>query len=638
MKRVLALGFFDGVHLGHGALLRRVRQLADKLGLPAAAISFDTHPDNLVSDAQIALINSPQDREYLMKRRYGMDEMLLLHFDRARMQQPWQDFVEETLLGEFHAAHVVCGEDFRFGARGEGTPEKLALLCAKAGVGCDCIGQVKLGGTPVSSTLIRTLLSQGELSKANRFLGHPHTLSGEVISGRHIGRTIGIPTANLKLEPQVLLPRSGVYAAQASFNGMQHPAVVNVGVCPTVGGEHFGVEAWILGYNGDLYGQTLRLSFYEYLRAEKTFPSLEALKAEIIRNAEQTQRIFAAQEKTQCSAAPFDSCDKGEVECITLRDETGVEVELLTLGATLRALRVPDRRGKLVDVCLGYARSQDYLEHDGCLGATIGRCANRIAGAAFVLDEQMWRLPANEGANTLHSGDCGYHLRIWMYLLQENGVRFFLTSPHLDQGFPGTLEVALSYTLRHGQLTLDYRAHCDRNTVVNLTNHAYFNLSGHQSGAIDAHRLQVNASKYTPCRAHGIPTGEIADVAGTMLDLRSPTRLGDRLPALPATRGYNHNFVLDAPQSAARVYSPDTGIALEIGTTLEGLQLYTAGFLSERRGKDGAGYGMHSGLCLEPQHFPDAVNQPSFPSPVLERGKQYHHRIVFSFYVEEEAI
>ena len=283
---VLALGFFDGVHLGHGGLLKKTREVANRLGLPAAALTFDTHPDTLVFGAKVPLLNTPEERKYLMQSLYGIDQVLTLHFDRVTMEQPWQEFVRKTLVQKYRAAHVVCGHDYRFGAGGRGTPEKLAEECARLGLGFDCIPEIRLEGQTVSSTLIRSLLEGGETAKAVRFLGHPHILTGTVISGRHLGRTLGIPTANLSVSEGILVPKFGVYAARAVFDGQTRPAVVNIGVRPTVDGHTVTVEPWILDFDGDLYGHTLRLELTDFLRPEQKFASLEALKAEVLRNAE----------------------------------------------------------------------------------------------------------------------------------------------------------------------------------------------------------------------------------------------------------------------------------------------------------------------------------------------------------------
>ena len=290
---VLALGFFDGVHLGHGGLLARTREVAGRLGLPAAALTFDTHPDELVFGRPVPLINTPADREWLMHTYYGIDRVFSLHFDRETMHQPWREFVLQRVLGEYHAAHVVCGHDFRFGDRGAGDPEKLAALCHEEGVGCDCIPEIRVDGQTVSSTLIRRLLAEGEMARAVRFLGHPHVLSGTVVSGRKLGRMIGIPTANLQLPPGVLTPRFGVYAAKACFDGQRLPAVVNIGVHPTAGSLPAPVlEANLLDFRGSIYGRTLHIWLYKMLRPEQRFASLDALKAQIAHDADTTRAYF----------------------------------------------------------------------------------------------------------------------------------------------------------------------------------------------------------------------------------------------------------------------------------------------------------------------------------------------------------
>lgn len=289
-KYVIALGFFDGVHLGHGGLLRQARAVADRLQIPAAALTLDTHPDALLRGEAVALLNTPAERELLMRRLYGIDEVLTLHFDREVMRQPWEDFVRTTLAQRYHAAHLVCGHDYRFGADGAGTPALLAQTARSLGIGFDCIPEIRLDGQTVSSTLIRRLLRDGEMRQAVRFLGHPHLLSGTVVRGRQLGRTLGIPTANMAVSESILLPRRGVYAAKARFDGQERLAVVNIGCRPTVHGETVTVEPWLLDFDGDLYGHELCLELYDFIRPEREFPSLDALKAEILRNAEQVRR------------------------------------------------------------------------------------------------------------------------------------------------------------------------------------------------------------------------------------------------------------------------------------------------------------------------------------------------------------
>lgn len=292
--RVIALGFFDGVHLGHAALLRLTRRRADEMGIPAAVLTFDTHPDTLVYHQPVPLINTLEDRKYLMEEKFSMDEVILAHFDRAMMEMPWEAFVNDYLLGELGAKHVVCGHDFSFGYRGQGTPDKLRRLCAQRGVGVNVVDKVSLGGITVSSTHIRQLIRQGDMEAAAQMLGHRHFLSGEVLHGKELGRRLGFPTANLALPEGLIAPAYGVYATLVTLpDGSAHPAVTNVGVRPTVH-DQLGrlVEAWILDCTAELYGEKIRVEFFTRLRGEKKFDSLEALREEVLRNADETRVYF----------------------------------------------------------------------------------------------------------------------------------------------------------------------------------------------------------------------------------------------------------------------------------------------------------------------------------------------------------
>lgn len=290
--RVIALGFFDGVHLGHGQLLTRCRQEADRLGCRAAALTFDSHPDSLVSGKAVPLLSAPQDRARLMEELYGIQEVLPIHFDRHMRDMPWEFFLQSVLVEGYHAAALICGHDFRFGAGGEGTAARLLEACAKLGIGCAVIPEYRLEGITVSSTYIRSLLEAGDLDRARRFLGHPHQFTGTVVSGAHLGRTWGIPTANLELPPELLLPPKGVYACRARTPEGPYLAVTNIGTRPTVNGHGLTIEPWLLDYTGDLYGQPVTLELWHFLRGERRFPSLEALQDEIRRNASQTRAFF----------------------------------------------------------------------------------------------------------------------------------------------------------------------------------------------------------------------------------------------------------------------------------------------------------------------------------------------------------
>ena len=289
-KVIYALGFFDGVHIGHGALLQTCRELALQHGCKAGVITFTSHPDTLVSGKTPMLINSPADRKKILTQQFHMDVVVELPFDERVMKTHWARFLEA--LDWLNAAGFVCGSDFRFGAGGLGTAKKLEGFCKKRELACAIVPQQMLGGIRVSSTHIRQLLENGEMETAVQFLGHPHLLSGTVIPGRKLGRTLGIPTANIPLPEGVVTPKLGVYMCKAEVDGTEYLAVTNVGNRPTVGGHHITVEPWLLDFDGDLYGKELTLFFHAYLRPEKKFPSLEALKAEIQENAEKTRKFF----------------------------------------------------------------------------------------------------------------------------------------------------------------------------------------------------------------------------------------------------------------------------------------------------------------------------------------------------------
>lgn len=292
-QRVIALGFFDGVHTAHGALLRRVKEVAAERNAVPAAFTFDCHPSARLSGRSVPLLTSVEDRAFLMQSRYGMEEILVASFDEM-MQMNWADFISHYLAGEQSAVHVVCGNDFRFGWKGEGNPERLKSKCAELGIGCDVIGAIELDGIRVSSTYIRTLIESGDMERAAEFLGHPHILSDIVTPGKRLGRTLGFPTVNLHFQPGVIVPAYGVYAAKVYLeDGSEQIAVVNVGVRPTVEAvSEPNVEAFLLDFDGDLYGQRVRVEFYRHLRGERKFPNVETLTQEVLRNAEETRAYF----------------------------------------------------------------------------------------------------------------------------------------------------------------------------------------------------------------------------------------------------------------------------------------------------------------------------------------------------------
>ena len=288
-RRIFALGFFDGVHLGHQALLKQCLSLARQYSATPAAITFDRHPMSLFTPQPPALINTTADRERLLKQ-FGIQYIHSIPVTKEVMSTSWQNFLAE--LQDLGAVGFVCGNDFRFGHRGEGSAEKLQAYCAQRQLPCIVVPEQTVDGIRISSSHIRSLLEQGKVEEANRFLGHPHILTGTVVPGRQLGRTIGIPTANLHLPQALLVPKFGVYACIACFDGERHPAVTNIGTRPTVNGHHITVEPWILDFSGDLYGKDITLEFHRFLREERKFDSLDALKAEIHHNAQQTRTLF----------------------------------------------------------------------------------------------------------------------------------------------------------------------------------------------------------------------------------------------------------------------------------------------------------------------------------------------------------
>jgi aldose 1-epimerase len=346
------------------------------------------------------------------------------------------------------------------------------------------------------------------------------------------------------------------------------------------------------------------------------------------------------------SREPFGTLPDGTaVELFTLRNASGMEVKVTNYGGIITELKVPDRDGNLDDITLGYSSIDGYVKSSPYFGALIGRYGNRIGKAQFTLDGKTYKLPANDGPNTLHGGPKGFDKVVWnaepFERGGERGIVFTYTSPDGDQGFPGTLEARVTYTLTDkNELAFDYHATTDAPTVVNLTQHAYFNLAGDGSGDILGHELTINADRYTPVDGGLIPTGELATVEGTPFDFRTKTTIGARIDAdheqIKRGGGYDHNFVLnrsgDGLELAARVEEPKTGRVMEVHTTEPGLQFYSGNFLDGTiTGKNGHVYNKRSGICLETQHYPDSPNQPSFPSTTLNPGETYTSRTVYTF-------
>ena len=293
IKRAIALGFFDGVHIGHGALFQKTKERAAELGATASVLSFDVHPDKLVFGTEVPLINSALGREEIIRRCYGIENVVFIHFNKRTMRMPWKEFAE-IIIEELNLAWIVVGHDFHFGFKGEGDAAKLRDFCAERGIGCDIIQPVTLDGRVVSSTYIRTLISEGDMEQAARYLGHPHTLQDTVHSGYHLGSKMGTPTINMRFPDGVLVPKHGVYASKVFLeDGSAYIAVSNIGVRPTVSDENrVNVESHLLDYSGNLYGRQARVEFYKFLRPEIKFANPEELFRQIQRDTCDARRYF----------------------------------------------------------------------------------------------------------------------------------------------------------------------------------------------------------------------------------------------------------------------------------------------------------------------------------------------------------
>ncbi|MCM4076478.1 aldose epimerase family protein [Paractinoplanes hotanensis] len=333
---------------------------------------------------------------------------------------------------------------------------------------------------------------------------------------------------------------------------------------------------------------------------------------------------------------------EGAVDRYVLANGEGMRVGILTYGGIVQSVEAPDRTGATANVVLGFDRLRGYVDNPGpYFGALIGRYGNRIARGRFTLDGAGYELPINNGPNSLHGGAAGFDKRIWSATRTEDTVELRLISPDGDQGYPGTLTVTVRYTLTGGNaLRIDYEATTDAPTVVNLTNHSYFNLGGEGSGDIYGHRVRLHAGHFTPVGADLIPTGELRPVAGTPMDFREPVAVGERIRTgdeqLSHAGGYDHNWVLDSSDgaltTAAEVSDPVSGRTLTVSTTEPGLQFYSGNFLDGTMiGTSGRLYRQGDGLALETQHFPDSPNQAAFPSTVLRPGETYRSTTVWQF-------
>jgi aldose 1-epimerase len=350
----------------------------------------------------------------------------------------------------------------------------------------------------------------------------------------------------------------------------------------------------------------------------------------------------AMQAKTNVTKQAFGQTPDGTaVDLYTLADGK-VEARITNYGGIIVSLRTPDRNGKLDDVVLGYDSFDGYLANPAYFGAIIGRYANRIAHGSFQLDGKTYSVPKNDGDNALHGGVSGFNKAIWAAKQIKDGVELTYVSKDGEQGFPGTLTTTVRYTLGGGSLRVEYSAATDKDTVLNLTNHSYFNLAGQGKGEVLGHLVKIDAARFTPVDSALIPTGELKPVQGTPFDFRAPHAIGERIDASDAQLklglGYDHNFVLDHPEGqlaeAAEVYEPTTGRILKVLTTEPGVQFYTGNHLDGSiTGKQGIIYKPRFAFCLETQHFPDSPNHPSFPTTELKPGQKFHSVTVYEFSV-----
>ena len=348
----------------------------------------------------------------------------------------------------------------------------------------------------------------------------------------------------------------------------------------------------------------------------------------------------AMQAKTNITKQAFgQTADGAAVDLYTLTDGK-VEVRITNYGGIIVSLRTPDRSGKLDDVVLGYDSFEGYRANPAYFGAIIGRYANRIAHGSFQLDGKTYSVPRNDGDNALHGGIRGFNKAVWAASEIKDGIELTYVSKDGEQGFPGTLSTTVRYVLERGALRIEYSATADKDTVLNLTNHSYFNLAGQGKGEVLGHIVKIDASRFTPVDATLIPTEELKSVQGTPFDFRTPHAIGERIDAkdeqLRLGLGYDHNFVLDRPagrlSEAAEVYEPTTGRILRVLTTEPAVQLYTGNHLDGSiTGRQGVVYKPRFGFCLETQHFPDSPNHSSFPSTELKSGQKFHSVTIFEF-------
>ncbi len=349
----------------------------------------------------------------------------------------------------------------------------------------------------------------------------------------------------------------------------------------------------------------------------------------------------------QITRALWGTHENRDVYLYTLTNCSGMQARITTLGGIIVSLTAPDREGVWADVVLGFDELESYRKPNPFFGALVGRYANRIANASFTLHDITYRLVPSEGENQLHGGLQGFDKKVWDSVIvpapDGDSLALSYFSRDTEQGYPGNLDVTVLYTLtENNALRIDYQARTDQDTIVNLTNHSYFNLAGHNSGTVLDHQLEIRSSAFTVIGEDSIPTGEIRSVEGTPLDFRKPVAIGARIhaddPQLRMVKGYDHNFCIDSdarlPEICATARDLASGRIMTVMTDKPGVQLYTGNFLQDVPGKDGCVYPQHAGFCLETQYYPDSPNQPEFPSPVLKAGETYAYTTVYAFSAE----
>lgn len=347
------------------------------------------------------------------------------------------------------------------------------------------------------------------------------------------------------------------------------------------------------------------------------------------------RRSLYGREHMNISKRLFGKTESGqEVYLWRLENDTGMIAKMLDYGATIRSIIVPDKNGKPTDVVLGYDTLAEYVYNGGCFGGTIGRFANRIGGAEFELNGKSYPLLANNGKNHIHGGKLGFHKRKWQAYEEDNGVTFEIFSPDGDEGYPGNLMLRLHYSWEKNALELCYHAECDQDTIVNFTNHVYFNLV--DSDDVNDQLLRIDADAYTPSDETCLPTGEILPVDGTAMDFRAEKPIGQDADSVKFFGGYDTNFVLNPNGEGIQARSKKSGIVLTATTDQPGMQLYTANGMKPRACKNGRIYGHRGGFCLETQHFPDCIHQPDWPSCILHKGESFTSKTTYAFEVETQ--